>query len=483
MTVSRVVSGLSDDALKVKAIERGVASSSNLEESFRIIRDQRENLKSKWFNRILKALNQVTEVLQDFAYRYNNPNELHQIIMLACQSTPQQSYITPILNQNALPSAARQLTSRFFSMPNSQGMNEYPREVKFLNIDDNNPWKQQADYTPQVQKTEVRYQGPEYRGENPWKGESSWAMRWHNRDEQTVPSQNADRNGKGREDMITPQSFHSSHLMVNGEIEYRNNKHRQKKEVFERRETQPKSFIQSSDQLTANEVEIEQRKKHRYEAAGLPQPYIEERTMPRNNGVEEMSVEELIALDKITGQNENKVNAVDESLDEYLLDEPLEVETSKTSFPRNTTTTEKTKERSPTESEILLSAHVIDRDNTKRPRTHHDILNDEDIEPLPKVSSIQDEFTQFRGRAKLGRRQIEPLINARINEGPLDYMKILGRTKVEVSLTDLAQMSPAARKHWKHGILRVNDKRSRRKRHQAEISEVASNSLSHPNPP
>lgn len=62
-------------------------------------------------------------------------------------------------------------------------------------------------------------------------------------------------------------------------------------------------------------------------------------------------------------------------------------------------------------------------------------------------------------------------------------MKILGRTKVEVSLTDLAQMSPAARKHWKHGILRVNDKRSRRKRHQAEISEVASNSLSHPNPP
>ncbi|RKF65134.1 hypothetical protein OnM2_012017 [Erysiphe neolycopersici] len=73
------------------------------------------------------------------------------------------------------------------------------------------------------------------------------------------------------------------------------------------------------------------------------------------------------------------------------------------------------------------------------------------IEPLPKVSSSQDEFTQFRGRTKL------------INEGPLDYMKILGRTKVEVSLTDLAQMSPAARKHWKHGMLRVKDKGSRKK--------------------
>ncbi|RKF54487.1 hypothetical protein OnM2_097028 [Erysiphe neolycopersici] len=52
-------------------------------------------------------------------------------------------------------------------------------------------------------------------------------------------------------------------------------------------------------------------------------------------------------------------------------------------------------------------------------------------------------------------------------------MKILNRTKVEISLKDLAQISPAARKHWKHDMSRVNDKRSRRKRRQAEFSEVA----------
>ncbi|KAI0991484.1 hypothetical protein K3495_g16703, partial [Podosphaera aphanis] len=56
-------------------------------------------------------------------------------------------------------------------------------------------------------------------------------------------------------------------------------------------------------------------------------------------------------------------------------------------------------------------------------------------------------------------------------------MKILGKTKVEVSLSELAQMSPAARKHWKHGMSRVNDKRSRKKRRQAEISEVAIDSF------
>ncbi|RKF65369.1 hypothetical protein GcM3_122027, partial [Golovinomyces cichoracearum] len=124
-----------------------------------------------------------------------------------------------------------------------------------------------------------------------------------------------DRKGKGRDINFTPQFFHSSHPMVNGGIEYRNvcwrcgngpnadkprhnsrycqypplqnwesevlkNKHRQKKDAFERRETQPRSFIQSSEPLTTNSVEIEQRRRQRYEAAGLPQPYFEEYSIP-----------------------------------------------------------------------------------------------------------------------------------------------------------------------------------------------------------
>ncbi|KHJ31354.1 hypothetical protein EV44_g3430 [Erysiphe necator] len=92
-----------------------------------------------------------------------------------------------------------------------------------------------------------------------------------------------------------------------------------------------------------------------------------------------------------------------------------------------------------------------------------------------KPGNLGDSITvaSYHGKNRPRRRQVEPLINTRIKDGPLDYMKILDKTKVEISLKDLAQMSPAARKHWKHGMSRVNDKRSRKKRRQAEISEVA----------
>ncbi|RKF62865.1 hypothetical protein OnM2_029008 [Erysiphe neolycopersici] len=76
---------------------------------------------------------------------------------------PQSSYNnTSILKQETLPSIAPQLILRSFSSPNSQGMNEYPWELR----------KQQADYAPFLQKSEKIYEGPEYRGENPWGGES-----------------------------------------------------------------------------------------------------------------------------------------------------------------------------------------------------------------------------------------------------------------------------------------------------------------------
>ncbi|KAI1001569.1 hypothetical protein K3495_g6632 [Podosphaera aphanis] len=126
---------------------------------------------------------------------------------------------------------------------------------------------------------------------------------------------------------------------------------------------------------------------------------------------------------------------------------------------------------SPTEAEILFSAHVVDRNNVKRPRTHHKIINDEDIEPLQDPALNPDEFTPYNNKAKpRRRRQVEPLINARVKDGHLDYMNILDKTKVEISLKDLAQMSPAARKHWKRGMSRINDKRAGRKRRQSEIA-------------
>ncbi|RKF84271.1 hypothetical protein GcM1_127006, partial [Golovinomyces cichoracearum] len=170
-------------------------------------------------------------------------------------------------------------------------------------------------------------------------------------------------NGPNLDSQIPDSRYFQYPPLQNCESEVLKNKHRQMKDTFERRETQPRNLIQGSEPLTTNSVEIEQRRRQRYEAAGLPQPYFEEYSIPRNNAVEEMSIEELIALDKITEQDENNIKAVDGALDEYLLDDPLVVKTSKPSILEKNAMKEKFKERSPTESEILLSAHVVDRDN------------------------------------------------------------------------------------------------------------------------
>ncbi|KAI6250427.1 hypothetical protein HI914_01826, partial [Erysiphe necator] len=113
----------------------------------------------------------------------------------------------------------------------------------------------------------------------------------------------------------------------------------------------------------------------------------------------------------------------------------------------------------------------------KKPGNLGDSIVSEILEEFAQQTYYNTEHSQtvasYHGKNRPRRRQVEPLINTRIKDGPLDYMKILDKTKVEISLKDLAQMSPAARKHWKHGMSRINDKRSRKKRRQAEISEVA----------
>ncbi|RKF64313.1 hypothetical protein OnM2_019103 [Erysiphe neolycopersici] len=174
-----------------------------------------------------------------------------------------------------------------------------------------------------------------------------------------------------------------------------------------------------------------------------------------------MSFDELIAMGGASGGSKRHWTG---PLDEYLLDESLTEELTSTTY---------CKKGKLEKFKILFSAQVDERDNAKRPRTHHNIINDEDIDPLPNESVVVDEFASYHGKNRPRRKQVEPLNNARIKDGPLDYMKILNRTKVKISLKDLAQISPAARKHWKHDMSRVNDKRSRKKRWQAEFSEVA----------
>ncbi|KAF5178074.1 Zinc finger, CCHC-type [Thalictrum thalictroides] len=322
-----------------------------------------------------------------------------------------------------------------------------------------------------------------------------------------------DKKGKGRDNNVTHQPPYSTHPMVNGTMEYRNvcwkcgngpnadgprhdsrqcigpvlenweteilkSKHHERNErVFggEVKERQTETFPQDLTQPSTDAVtEIELRKRQRYERAQLPQPYIYSKLdQVHESSVEEMSIEELIALEMSLNKDKEFVNVIEGDIDEYLLDEPIAFS------PQHSLQYGNNKERiiddkvPLSEAEVLFSAHVVERENAKRPRHHHHIINDEDIEPLPKTGLSPDEVYSNRVKTNSRRRKVEPLINARLEDGPLNYMEILDRTKVEISLKDLAQMSPAARKHWKHGMSRVNDKRSRRKRSQAEISEIS----------
>lgn len=184
-----------------------------------------------------------------------------------------------------------------------------------------------------------KFQGPEYRGVNPWKGESSWYRVQRRRPEQFGAGQSGSLKGMGREIEFGAQEPYSNHPMVSGAIEYRNvcwiygnapnadglrydsrscqnaplqdwesdvfrNKRRQRKEEFERREIRSSRPLQTSEQPTTNEVEIGQRRRKRYEAAGLPQPYCEEQSVPCDNAIEEMSVEDLIELHRIMEQED-----------------------------------------------------------------------------------------------------------------------------------------------------------------------------------
>ncbi|KHJ32350.1 hypothetical protein EV44_g3423 [Erysiphe necator] len=249
-------------------------------------------------------------------------------------------------------------------------------------------------------------------------------------------------------------------------------KHHERKEMFEIKENQIGNMPHNSKKPLTNQVVDVDLRRERYEKANLTVPYLNN-DWQQSDEIEEMSFNELIAMESASGGSKTHVNVVDGPLDEYLLDEPLAEELTSTTYCKKGKYEKCKEEDLLTEAQILFSAHVVERDNAKRPRTHHNIINDEDIEPRPKESVGVDEFALYQGKNRPRRRQVEPLINARIKDGPLDYMKILDRTKVEISLKDLAQMSPAVRKHWKHGMSRVNDKRSRKKSRQAEIFEVA----------
>ncbi|KAI0994764.1 hypothetical protein K3495_g13417 [Podosphaera aphanis] len=79
------------------------------------------------------------------------------------------------------------------------------------------------------------------------------------------------------------------------------------------------------------------------------------------------------------------------------------------------------------------------------------------------MPSNSDAFHYKKTRSQIKKRQVESVIDARKNEGLFNYMGILKKAKVEMSVKDIAQMSLAARKHPKHRISRVNNKKSKKK--------------------
>ncbi|KAI0994763.1 hypothetical protein K3495_g13418 [Podosphaera aphanis] len=105
MTVSQFVSGLHDDQLRGRVIERGAASKNNLEECFKVIRDcwrsmidgkrqnllQQEGWKSRGFERIMAFANHMNQVLKEYVsqgygtQRTNNVDHLLEILLKQIQ--------------------------------------------------------------------------------------------------------------------------------------------------------------------------------------------------------------------------------------------------------------------------------------------------------------------------------------------------------------------------------------------------------------
>ncbi|RKF54689.1 hypothetical protein OnM2_095041, partial [Erysiphe neolycopersici] len=511
MTLNKVLAGLSDDCLRHKSNERGAATSKTLEECFRIIKDarrsmvsernqfflQQESWKSRGFDRIMEAPNQVARVLQDyrnqgFSSSYSTRHLPIDQTTVKVPGTEGRNYLT----QN----------SRFQGLQDAKVLRDQDQS-QF--ISSNYQQSMQGNYHDLI--IHIR--------ELDTKGLHKMSS-WHSKTGKNIGRQGHmeaspifDKKGKGRDNNVTHQPPYSTHSMVSGTMEYRNvcwkcgngpnadgprhdsrqcigpvlenweteilkSKHHERNErVFggEVKERQTETFPQDPTQPSTDAVtEIELRRRQRYERAQLPQPYIYSKVdQVHESSVEEMSIEELIALEMSLNKDKEFVNVIEGDIDEYLLDEPIAFS------PQHSLQYGNNKERiiddkvPLSEAEVLFSAHVMERENAKRPRHHHHIINDEDIEPLPKRGLSPDEVYSNRVKSNSRRRKVEPLINARLEDGPLNYMEILDRTKVEISLKDLAQMSPAARKHWNHGMSRVNDKRSRRKRSQAEISEIS----------
>ncbi|RKF77141.1 hypothetical protein GcM1_222074 [Golovinomyces cichoracearum] len=187
-------------------------------------------------------------------------------------------------------------------------------------------------------------------------------------------------------------------------------------------------------------------KKIRYEEAQLSEPNEDIGTFFEAK-VEELTIDELFELDEVSITSEDYVNTFDGGADEYLFDEPMAINSQSFSWNKKEKYYEKKKrgKNIPIEADKIFSAHVLEIDNAKHPRTRHDILYDRDIEPM-----AQEKCESHRENIEPRRRQVEPLINARVNDGPIDYRQILDLATVKMSIKDMAQISPATHEHWKH---------------------------------
>ncbi|POS81693.1 hypothetical protein EPUL_006707, partial [Erysiphe pulchra] len=201
--------------------------------------------------------------------------------------------------------------------------------------------------------------------------------------------------------------------LQNWKSEVLRSKHQEWKEILETKGSQIGNMSYDSKKPVTNQVvDFDIRRRERCEKVKLPVPYLND-DLKQTDEIEDMSFDELIAMEGALGSSDRDANVVDGTLDRYLLDEPMTENLKSLTYCEEGKCERCREEDVPTEAQILFSAHVVERDNAKRPRTHHCIINDEDIEPLPKQSVGLDEFGSYNGKNRSRRRQVEPLINAR----------------------------------------------------------------------
>ncbi|KAI1002428.1 hypothetical protein K3495_g5774 [Podosphaera aphanis] len=218
MTASQFLSGLHDDQLRIRVTERGVASKNNLEGCFKVIRDcwrsmideERQNLlqpeswKSRGFERIMASPNHMDQVLKEYV---------------------SQGYKTQRTNQYRSPFGNPSQANSMHRPYNYENRIQESKPHQILPLKTLSATIAVSQNNQHQIKPEPRYQGPEYRGENPWRGKSPWRPRdFYGGGDYAEASIRANQSASARDTQNTPPQdpLSSRHPMISGTIEHRN---------------------------------------------------------------------------------------------------------------------------------------------------------------------------------------------------------------------------------------------------------------------